>query len=990
MTVMHNPQGSLWNRWDPHIHAPGTVLNNQYGGLNPWEEFLVGVETSSPTITALGVTDYLSVDLYERVLQEKSRGRLPNVGLIFPNVEMRFGIATSSQTAINFHLLVSPDNSDHVAEIRRFLLGLTFTFSGEEYRCERGELIRLGRAFDSSLTDERRALVVGTTQFKVNHDQLRSSFRKSEWAQGNILIAVAGGSRDGTSGMQENASFSALRRELQRDAHLIFSSQIKQREFWLGNGSVSALELAATYGGRKPCLHGSDAHTQAAVGNPAADRFCWIKGDVTFESLRQACLEPANRAFVGVEPPQHALPSQTIARLSVTNAPWFATPDIPLNPGLVAVIGARGSGKTALADLVAAAATALSPQLSERSFVSRAAKLLGDAKATLHWADTSTTENELKCVEMEEIFDEPHVRYLSQQFVDQLCSSEGLTDSLVDEVERVIFQAHSADDRMGATSFTELRELKTSALRSTRQEHEAAIAECSSGVVAEQARKDSLDELRSQQKAKSAAVHSDKRDRQSLLAKGQAERGQALEKVSDALDKVRTQVDAWTRRHQPLTGLRDEIIALRKIGAPATLRRQQNTYPESGLTATQWQALLINVGVDADKILADALQSAQDNLTAWKGPRPSDSIPGDGAPIPAAPLIVEGVELAQQSAALLNAEASRLRGLIGIDAANSKKYDRLSEKIAKEEVAIAKLKRDIELAEKADARIAELTEARAAAYRGVFEAIEREARELSILYRPLQDILQAEGGTLGKLGFSIRRVVDLDSWATHGENLFDLRASGPFRGKGALLLAAKDSGVLEAWQTGAAETVATTMAAFRKEYGARFVEQCPVDRKDRHAFREWILKVFRWLYSTDHITVSYGVQYESVLLLLYLSIDLEDDRPLIIDQPEENLDPKSIYDELVWRFKTGKQRRQIIIVTHNANLVVNADADQMIVATASSHLPGELPTMSYTSGGLENPYIRKQVCDILEGGAAAFQERAKRLRVSLPDRYRTM
>jgi predicted ATPase len=64
-----------------------------------------------------------------------------------------------------------------------------------------------------------------------------------------------------------------------------------------------------------------------------------------------------------------------------------------------------------------------------------------------------------------------------------------------------------------------------------------------------------------------------------------------------------------------------------------------------------------------------------------------------------------------------------------------------------------------------------------------------------------------------------------------------------------------------------------------------------------------------------------------VLLLLYLAIDQDDDRPLIIDQPEENLDPKSIFVELVDRFREAKTRRQTIAVTHNVNLVVNADAD---------------------------------------------------------------
>ena len=112
-----------------------------------------------------------------------------------------------------------------------------------------------------------------------------------------------------------------------------------------------------------------------------------------------------------------------------------------------------------------------------------------------------------------------------------------------------------------------------------------------------------------------------------------------------------------------------------------------------------------------------------------------------------------------------------------------------------------------------------------------------------------------------------------------------------------------------------------------------------------------------------------------------MTLDAADDRPLIIDQPEENLDPKSIYDELVGLFAEAKDKRQVFVVTHNANLVVNTDADQIIVAEANSHQRGALPDISYRSGGLDNAKIRKAVCDILEGGERAFQERARRLRV---------
>jgi energy-coupling factor transporter ATP-binding protein EcfA2 len=94
-----------------------------------------------------------------------------------------------------------------------------------------------------------------------------------------------------------------------------------------------------------------------------------------------------------------------------------------------------------------------------------------------------------------------------------------------------------------------------------------------------------------------------------------------------------------------------------------------------------------------------------------------------------------------------------------------------------------------------------------------------------------------------------------------------------------------------------------------------------------------------------------------VLLLLYLALDDGDGRPLIIDQPEENLDPKSVFEKLVTLFVEAKWKRQVIMVTHNANLVINTDADQIIVVQSRPHPHGALPPISYVSGGLENAGI---------------------------------
>ena len=410
-----------------------------------------------------------------RFLKSSVTGRLSDVGLIFPNVEMRFGIETAKGSAINVHLLFSPEDPDHVALIKRFLSELHFPFQGETYRCDPSDLVRLGKAYDKSIKDDRKALEAGSTQFKVNFDELRKAWKDSAWVQNNTLVAVAGGSTDGTAGLKEDSSFTALRREIERFAHIIFSSHSQQRDFWLGKGADSVQQLTEKWGGCKPCLHGSDAHRHEKVGNPDLDRFCWIKGDLTFESLRQACIEPEGRALVGSEPPRGALPSQTIDQVEVSNAPWLTTDRVPLNPGLIAIIGARGSGKTALADLIAAGGYALSSHLNSSSFIRRAAEYLADSESTLTWESGDTSSIPLRDVAMDELIDSPRVQYLSQQFVEQLCSAEGIEDELLTEIERVIFQSHSIEDRMGASSFRELLDIRSARARSARERQEQAL-----------------------------------------------------------------------------------------------------------------------------------------------------------------------------------------------------------------------------------------------------------------------------------------------------------------------------------------------------------------------------------------------------------------------------------------------------------------------------------------------------------------------------------
>jgi ABC-type lipoprotein export system ATPase subunit len=163
------------------------------------------------------------------------------------------------------------------------------------------------------------------------------------------------------------------------------------------------------------------------------------------------------------------------------------------------------------------------------------------------------------------------------------------------------------------------------------------------------------------------------------------------------------------------------------------------------------------------------------------------------------------------------------------------------------------------------------------------------------------------------------------------------------------------------------------------------------------------------LLSTNWFQVSYNLTYQNdifsamsqgkqafVILKLLLEFS-EKSCPILIDQPEDSLDNRAIYNELVKYLKEKKKERQIILVTHNPNVVVSADAEQIIVANQEGKdSPNEANMkFQYVSGALEysKPFdesisfvlkskgIREHVCEILEGGVDAFKKREQKYNI---------
>lgn len=131
---------------------------------------------------------------------------------------------------------------------------------------------------------------------------------------------------------------------------------------------------------------------------------------------------------------------------------------------------------------------------------------------------------------------------------------------------------------------------------------------------------------------------------------------------------------------------------------------------------------------------------------------------------------------------------------------------------------------------------------------------------------------------------------------------------------------------------------------------------------------------------------------KKAFVILKLLLDFSNKKcPILIDQPEDSLDNRAIYNELVTYIKQKKMQRQIILVTHNANVVVNADSEEVIVANQHGRDSKNKDNIKfqYISGSLENTRpnnnqqnivlnsqgIKEHVCEILEGGVEAFKKR---------------
>ena len=951
------PRGSEWRMWDLHIHAPGTKLNDNFKapkGSDVWNEYCARLERSD--VHAFGITDYFSAGGFLATARE-FRARYPNSKkVIFPNIELRTNDVVNAATEeVNIHLIFNPFQPGFERSMESFLQHLkTHKTQGAGRKNVAASELGGHHRFDEA-----------TTSRDFIHDALANVYGKGAMLTDHVLIVTAA-NNDGIRAPRGKRRKAVISDELDKCSHGFLGNSSNCAWYLKPDRYEDKNELSHP----KPTLSGCDAHSLEALdeslgktlldGDNVLFEPTWIKADLTYDGLKQIMYEPENRVHIGGTAPLDHDEARVIksVRLSSTHG-WFEEHEIPLNAGLVSIIGQKGSGKSALAELMAYAAGSWNTA-DPASFLARAGDLIEDLTVTLTWADNKMTTHRIGDPQT----NDGKVRYLSQKFVERLCAVDGIGDELVREIEAVIFSHTDPTDTLNASNFEELRAKKTESLTAARDQ----VREDISRLIREDCQ---LEENSSKVPAKRTRIKTLREEEAGLVKQMPKPASEAEKKVQvelaerrAALGTAQGQVAALKQKSQKIADIKSRVTAF-KGSIRRFVTEIEPLLKDAGIPEADRARFKPSFAQDTDEPLTRRERELGAEISAKEG---KEDNPAAGT----IRAIQKQIEMLAAKESNDKAQQLRIKNI-------QTRTNEINTEVKRLEAEITQIE-GLEKARRQACRVERLT-----AYGDYFETLKDEQAALEALYQPVKKRLG--GGAESDLEFSIRRDVDIEKWLQRGGLLLDQRRNNPHGSFEDLSNAARRI-LLPAWASGDAARI--------KEAHKEFMEPFRGTKAAEYVRKDVTLKDVReWLYETDHVKLSYGLKYKGteleklspgtkgiVLLILYLGLDTADTRPLVVDQPDENLDNESIYAMLRSYFEKAKSRRQIILISHNPNLVVNADSEQIVVATCEKQANG-LPHIRYESGSMEHSVddgsgIRQRVCRILEGGAVAFQRRENR------------
>lgn len=959
---MNDEKGSLWRRWDLHFHTPSSF---DYEGAGVTDNQIVD-SLIQAGLRAVAVTDHHVIDVGRiRNLRAIAKDKLA----VFAGIEFR-----SDQGGEPIHYIsIFPEDCDldHTWTMLQGGLGLTV----------------------AAIKDKG-----GDDAVYVPIEDGARITREL----GGIVSIHAGAKSNSIEGISNREKFQ------QRIKYDITSHYVDLMEIGQLRDIDRHLKIIFPDTGLdKPLVLCSDNHDAATYSVKAP---LWLRCDPTFRGLLMILREPRDRVFIGERPSElirvRHNPTKFIRRVyfmrkSSAPAPerWFSQ-SIPFNSGLVAIIGNKGSGKSALSDtlglLGATKNSGVFSFLSVERFRHPNPCLAEHFEATIEWVSGETST---KCladlIKPEEL---ERVKYLPQDHVEAVCNELARpgAESFEQELKAVIFSHVPDAERLGQTGLDDLVRFRTgekqkridSLLKLLRESSRSrALLETQTDPVVKQKLTEEINrrnlELESHEKIKPVEVADPSAhdggvvpDANLLLQirAAEDERKALSDTVAMATEKVR----AAQRRYAVASRLLEKLANfLKDFDAFRTSLQEDAT--ELGLRAEELVALTItNTKPTEVRDQAQAeIASANQSINAIDPPGLRQRLNTTETRISELQSKLDAPNRTYQAylAALADWQAKRA-SIVGTqedpESLNGLKarlagLDQLPSKIAEARDDQVRLSLQIHGEKLAQATV----------YRD--------------LYGPVQDFINSHPLAKDKLRLEFRAELTNEDFANRFLEQLALNRKGSFMGidEGR----AKVESLIQSVNWENPDAVRQFLAALdtalhideRPGQGSAVLlkDQLPKGRKPE--------EVFNLLYGLEYIRPRYILRWEgkdlsmlspgergTLLLVFYLLIE-KGDTPLIIDQPEGNLDNHTVAKVLVDCIKAARKRRQVFIVTHNPNLAVVCDADQVIHASMDK---ANGNAITYATGALENPAMGQYVTDVLEGTRWAFGVRDKKYGVT--------
>lgn len=1015
-------RGSEWRKWDLHIHTPasfhwnGQRFKDQLDcpdNITLVDDMIRAINAAEPAVFA--IMDYWTFDGWfalKRRLEQADAPKLEKT--VFPGIELR--LMAPMKGRLNAHVLFSDKIDDQ--ELMDFKSDLLIEFPGQNARkLSNKALIEYARfvptdklnhhSLDKTkiLEDESYALRAGSIMAELNCDSYKQAISKVK--DKKAIGFMPFDTSDGLTGIERNEHYAYVL-GLFKSSPIFETRNIGLWEAFSGiktdrnSGWIDEFQTALNNTPRL-AVSGSDAHCfigepgnndKRGYGDYPSGKITWIKADPTFEGLQQAIKEPAKRSYIGELPPKIKLFNENrslfIDKLEVNKTvgstlsdEWLNKTELRLNPDLIAIIGNKGSGKSALADITALLGNSKQNHhfsfLKENRFRGKTGEPAKHFMAKSTWADGQELEknlNENPAIENVEL-----VKYIPQGHFEELCNAHvsGKSDAFEKELRAVIFS--HADDavRLGALDFDQLIEQqerslrsRVDALRGELHNVNQQIYSIESQMLPETRR--AIEELLSQ-KFRLLDEHDKLKPEEvsqpnSELSEDQKSASDSLAKIADELNDIKVKKEI---NHNELTTLAAKKKAGRNIREGIDVVKQTL---QQFIKSFNDDAQLL--GLDINEVIKLKIneQSIAD---------------------------IDSVTLSRETEIRLENQTLEERELLAIskrEPLNSKlnapqqAYQNYLERLKEWEEKRAGIlgNRDLpdtlkglenrkEQLDNLPKKRKSLQEERLDKSAKIFDLLDEQRVNRENLFHPVQQLIQSN--KLIRDEYKLQFKAELSSTTELiADKLFSLvkQASGEFRGESESLATIKE--LTDKHDLNSKKSLLNFLSELHDKLENSSSGQIGIEsmlRKGRSAN-----EVYDFLFDLEYLKPRYTLMFQdahigqlspgqrgSLLLIFYLLVD-KGNNPIILDQPEENLDNETIVSLLVPVLNEAKKKRQIIMVTHNPNLAVVCDAEQIVHCEIDRR---NAQKISYTSGAIECRAINRKVVDVLEGTMPAFDNR---------------